>query len=503
MRAWQSILAGLLAIAPVPSGQASELRVGFTQDAVTLDPANHRKRETETIIRTMCDGLLGRDADMKVVPEIAQSYRQIDATTWEFRIRPQVLFHSGAALTAADVKFTFDRLIKDGALDGQTSPRKSLLGPLIAVEAPDSSTVRFRLASPWPILPAMLPFQELVSKAFVDKVGSAGLATRVECAGPFRLVDWRRGDAIIMERHAGYYAAAAPPAVDRVIYRIVPENASRVAALLSGDVDIVNELPASAIKQVTASARASVMAVDGTRTFFVALNLARKPFDDARVRRALNHAVNRRLLIDKVLGGAATPLNGVMSPAAFAFDAELPEYAYDPAKAKALLAEAGYAQGIDVTIDAEAAFKEQAEAVAALLRRVGVAARVQVWEGAVLTPIWRDAAKRRDRDAYFTSWGNAALDPSDIMVPTLRTGGRGNSAGYSNARVDMLLDAAETESDADKRRSMYIEAQGIVSAEAPWIFLWVPQDVYGVAKRVGGFRPAADGRINLLAASVR
>jgi peptide/nickel transport system substrate-binding protein len=273
--------------------------------------------------------------------------------------------------------------------------------------------------------------------------------------------------------------------------------------LLSGDVDIINELPPSAIKQVSASGRATVMAVDGTRTFFVAMNLAKQPFDDARVRRALNYAVNRRLIIDKVLDGTATPVNGVLSPAAFAFAAELPEYAYDPEKAKALFAEAGYPQGFAVTIDSEGAFKDQAEAVAALLRRVGVTAKVQVWEGAVLTPIWRDPARRRDHDMYFTSWGNAALDPSDIMVPTLRTGGRGNSSGYSNGRVDALLDAADTESDGERRRSMYIEAQAIVGAEAPFIFLWVPQDIYGVAKRVIGFRPAADGRINLAAVSVR
>ncbi len=127
---------------------------------------------------------------------------------------------------------------------------------------------------------------------------------------------------------------------------------------------------------------------------------------------------------------------------------------------------------------------------------------MQVWEGAVLTPIWRDPAKRKERDLYFTSWGNGSLDPSDIMVPTLRTGGRGNSAGYSNARVDQLLDAAEIELDPAKRRAMYFEAQSIVNGAAPWIFLWLPQDLYGVSNRVSGwvavarqpYQPAPCGR---------
>jgi peptide/nickel transport system substrate-binding protein len=488
---------------------ASELRVGFSQDALTLDPANHRKRETETIIRNMCDGLLTRDSAMKVVPEVADSYRQVDAKTWEFKLRKNVKFHSGAVLTAEDVKFTLDRLTKDKAMGGQTSPRKDLLGPLSSVEIIDPQTVRIHLSSPWPILPAMLPFQELVHKAFVDKVGSAALATQEDCVGPFKLVEWRRGDSIIMERFAGYYGGspAIPPAgparVDRVIFRIIPENSSRVAALLAGEVDIINELPVSAMKQVESSGRAKVMKANGTRTFFVALNLAKKPFDDPRVRRALNHAVDRKLIINRVLSGTAVPLNGVLSPQAFAFNPDLAEYKFDPDLARKLLADAGYGSGLALTIDTEGAFKDVAEAVASMLQKVGIKATVQVWEGAVLTPVWRDPSKRKERDMYFTSWGNGSLDPSDIMMPTLRTGGRGNSAGFSNSKVDELLDAAETELDPAKRRALYFEAQSIVNAAAPWIFLWLPQDLYGVSNRVGGWVPSPDSRINLHRATVK
>jgi peptide/nickel transport system substrate-binding protein len=122
---------------------------------------------------------------------------------------------------------------------------------------------------------------------------------------------------------------------------------------------------------------------------------------------------------------------------------------------------------------------------------------VQVWEGAVLSPMWLNADRRRERDMYFTSWGNATLDPSDLMVPTLRTGARGNSSGYSRPEVDRLLDAGETETDDARRRSMYLEAQRIVNRDAPWIFLWLPQDIYGVSRRIAGWEPQADSRINL------
>lgn len=402
MRQWSKYTAAtVVAVALAGPATAAELRVGFTQDALTLDPANHRKRETETIIRNIYDGLLTRDPKMQVVPELAESYKQLDPTTYEFTLRQGVKFHSGDPLTAEDIKFTFDRLTKDGAMGGQTSPRKSLLGPLQDVTVVDARTVRFKLKEPWPILPPMLPFQEVVSKKFVEKVGSDALATQANGTGPFKLVEWRRGDAVIMERFADYYGGASdippvgPAKVDRVIFKIIPENASRVAALLSGDVHIVNELPPSAMKQVEASSNAAVAKVNGTRTFFVSLNVAKKPFDDVRVRRALNHAVNKKLIIDRVLNGTATPLNGVLSPDAFAFNDKLPEYAYDTDKAKKLLAEAGVTT-LSLTIDTEGAFKEQAEAIASMLQRAGVQAKVQVWEGAVLTPIWR-AADKRDR----------------------------------------------------------------------------------------------------------
>ncbi|WP_114377298.1 ABC transporter substrate-binding protein [Elioraea thermophila] len=484
-------------------GRTRDVRVGFSQDALTLDPANHRNRETQTIIRNIHDGLLTRDPDMRIVPEIAEAWRAVDARTYEFRLRPNIRFHSGDPLTAEDVAFTFNRLVKDGAMGGQTSPRKGLLGPMQEAVVVDERTVRLILGEPWPILPAMLPFQEVVNRRHVERVGQEGMQTRPDGCGPFRLVEWRRGEAIILERFAEYYGGspdippAGPAQVDRVIFRILPENAARVAALLAGEVDIINELPPSAMRQVEASPNAVVAKVNGTRTFFVALNNAKAPFSDVRVRRALNHALDKQAIIARILNNTATPLRGVMSPDAFAFNPDLPEYRHDLARARALLAEAGVAEGTELVLDTTAALKEVAEAIAALLSRTGLRVRAQVWEGAVLTPMWQDPARRRERDMLLTSWGNGSLDPSDIMVPTLRTGGRGNTAGFSHPEVDRLLDAAETELDQAKRAEMYKRAQAIVTDQAPWIFLWLPQDIYGVSRRIAGWRPQADSRINL------
>jgi peptide/nickel transport system substrate-binding protein len=487
---------------------AADLRVGFGLDALTLDPGNHRSRETETIVRNMYDGLLTRDSKMKVVPELVTSWKQLDVTTYEFKLRQGVKFHSGDEMTSDDVKFTFDRMIKKDGIGGKSSPRAGLLGPLKEVVAIDKYTVQFKLEKPWAILPAMLPFQEVVSKAFVQKVGDNGMAAQENGTGPFKLVEWRRGESITMERFPGYYGGSpeippvGPAKADRVIFKIIPENSSRVAALLAGDVEIATEVPVHMIKQIEASRNAQVMKVRGTRSFFVSLNNTKPPFDKPLVRQAANYALDKKLLIERVLQNTATPINGVLSPDTFAFDPKLPAYDYNPAKAKQLLAQAGYPNGVDVTLDVEGSFAEIAQAIGSLLTKAGIRTKVVVGEGTVLRTKWLQD-KTKTGDMWLTSWGNGSLDPEDIFAPTLHTGDRGNSAGYSNAAVDGLLSAASTETDTAKRAELFAKAQRQVNADAPWIFLWVPQDIYGVSKRLKGWQPSADSRVNLHRAYVQ
>lgn len=269
---------------------AVDLRIGFSVDADTLDPANHRNRPTETIIRNMFDGLLTRDSQMKVVPEIAESIVQVSPTEYDFKIRSGVKFHDGTEMTAEDVKFTLDRVVQEGGMgDGQTSPRQGLMGPVEKVDVVDGNTVRITLTEPWPILPAMLPNQQIVSKAFVEKVGTEGMATQVNGTGPFKLAEWRKGDAIIMERFDDYYGGSpeippvGPACVDRAIFKVIPETASRVAALLAGDVEIITDVPPFSVAQIKANDGTDVMTVNGTRSFFVAMNTQGEIFDDPKV----------------------------------------------------------------------------------------------------------------------------------------------------------------------------------------------------------------------------
>jgi len=498
------LLASALALGTAaPAVQAQELIVGFSRDADTLDPANHRNRETETIIRNIYDGILTRDSDMIIHPEIAESFTQVSPTVYDFKIRQGIRFHDGSEMTVEDVKFTLDRITVDGAMEGQTSPRKDLMGPVASVEIIGDDTIRVNLSEPWPLLPAMLPNQQVVSRAHVEAVGNDGMATQAMGTGPFRLLDWRRGDSVILERFDDYYGGAdgiepvGAACVERVIFQVIPESASRVAALLSGDVHIINELPPHSINQVAANPGTEVMTVNGTRSFFIAMNNESEIFSDLRVRQAVAHAIDRDLIIDRILGGNAARIEGILSPDAFGKNHDLPAYDFNPDRARELLAEAGYPDGIDVTIDTDGPQRDMAEAIASLLTNAGIRTQVSIGEGAMLTPKWRTEGAPKSGDMYLSSWGNGSLDPYDIFVPTHRSHDRGNSAGYANPELDALLDAAGIEVDRERRAAMYQEAEAMVNADLPYVYLWVPQDIYGVSARLSGWSPSPDSRINL------
>ncbi len=501
----RTLVASALVLATAaPAVQAQTLIVGFTRDADTLDPANHRNRETETIIRNIHDGVVTRSSDMMIHPEIAESFTQVSPTVYDFVIRAGVKFHDGTEMTIDDVKFTFDRLLNEGGMgDGQTSPRGALLGPVESVEIVEGNTLRFTLSEPWPLLPAMLPHQQIVSKAHVEAVGSTALATDPVGTGPFRLAEWRRGESVVMERFDDYYGGApgipeaGPACVERVIFQVIPESASRVAALLSGDVHIINELPPFSMNQVANSPNTEVMTVNGTRSFFLAMNNQGDIFDDVRVRHAVAHAIDRDLIIDRILNGTASRIDGILSPDAFGKNHDLPAYEFDPERSRALLAEAGYPDGISVTLDTTGPMRDIAEAIAALLTNAGINTQVQVGEGTLMNQKWQTRGGPKEGDMFLSSWGNSTLDPFDIFGPTHGTDARGNSAGYSNPELDALLDAAAVELDRARRGEMYREAEAMASADLPYVYLWVPQDIYGVSTRLSNWSPSPDSRINL------
>jgi peptide/nickel transport system substrate-binding protein len=319
-----------------------------TNAIFSLDPAMHRHRETETVIRNMFDGLVTRTHGSDVVPELAESWEQESETEFVFRLRPGVTFHDGTPMTAADVVFTFERVITEGAIGGSSSPRAGLLGPLERVERIDDLTVRFVLGAPFPpFLQALVQFQ-IVPKDYVEEVGDAAFAEAPIGTGPFRFVRGALDNEIVMDRYDDYYGGApdltpvGPAPVQRAVFRMMPEPSSRVAALLSGEVHIIQAVPVDLLARLEADDRVQVATAEGTRSYQIEFNTTRAPFDDARVRRAVNLAIDWDSILAGVYQGYGEQLATSFLPSGFGYDPDLAPYPYDPEQAKELLRDAGY-----------------------------------------------------------------------------------------------------------------------------------------------------------------
>ncbi len=497
------------------------LAIGLAADIYTLDPADYRDRTIETVIRNMFDGLVTRTTDGRVVLELAESAALVDDTTWEFVLKEGVTFHNGEELTAEDVKFTFDRIITENAIEypePHTSPRKGLISPLESVEIVDDYTVRFHLSDPWPVAMQMFVHQQIVPKDYFEEVGTEGFVKAPVGCGPFRFVEGSFGDQIVMERFDEYYGGAdelppvGPALVDRVIFKILPEASTRVAALRAGEVNIIQSVPSHMIPLLATDPNVRVVSGPSTRPAWMEMNVNKPPFDDIGVRLAMNYAVDAETILATVLGGLGIVIPGPLSPYNNFADHTLEPYGYDPDQALELLAESGWTdsdgdgfldKGGEIfafVIDATPTSKTRAEAVAGQLQELGIDAAVRIWgDYSVLKPLMLDG----ERTAYVGDWGDSAFDPVGHFEAKWHTAvegtgnGRGNFSGYSNPRVDELIGAGEVEPDVERRHELYDEAQQIVYDEVPAVFLFLPDILEASTANVQGWTVAADGRLNM------
>ncbi|MBI3944773.1 MAG: ABC transporter substrate-binding protein [Armatimonadetes bacterium] len=474
------------------------LRVALDADIETLDPAMHRSRQVEAVVRNICDGLVTRDAEMRYVPQLAESWRMEGDTRWVFTLREDVEFHNGDSFTAEDVKFTLDRIL--GKIEGlPPSPRKDLLGPVASVEVVDPHTVAIITEEPYPILHKQLVFQEIVPKAHFEKVGHEAFARHPVGTGPFRFVEWRPGERIVLERFDGYYGGSpdvppvAPAKLSGVIFRPLEEAATRLASLEAGDVHVVAAVPPHQAQHVDQMANVHLASVQGTRTFFVGANCARPPFSDVRVRQAVRLAMDPEPIVKQFLSGRATAIPGILVPATFGYDATLPAPRRDVRRAKELLKAAGHGDGLEVTFDCDANDKSVAEAVAGTLSAAGIHAKVRVWKSANLL----NQLRRGERDLFLTAWGNSSLDPSGILPVLFRSDGYSNFFGYRNPEVDRLLHEAERTLDNAARSRKYVRVQQILHRDVPTCFHYVMEELYGVADAVENFHARADGMLHM------
>jgi peptide/nickel transport system substrate-binding protein len=481
---------------PPARAVAGAIHLALEADVETLDPAMHRSRIVEAVVRNICDGLVTRDAEMRYVPQLAESWTVEEETRWVFRLRPNVTFHNGDPFTAEDVKFTLDRIL--GEIPGlPPSPRRDLLGPVVGVEVVDDHTVIIHTEGPYPILHKKLVFFEVCPKRYFEEVGPEAFARRPVGTGPFRFVEWQPGERIVLERFEAYYGGSPqiPPvgaaSLSGVVFRPLEEAATRLASLEAGEIHVAMNVPPDQAEYVEALPHVRLATAQGTRTFFVGLNCTRPPFSDVRLREAVRWALDPQPIVERFLYGRARALPGILVPMAFGYDDTLPPPRQDVERARALLRKAGYPQGLDVTLDCAANDKRIAEAIAGTMTAAGIRAEVRVWKRDQLL----HQLRRRQRDMFLTSWGNSSLDPSGILPVLFHSKGYSNFFGYHNPKVDRLLEEADRAMDMETRRRKYVEVQRILHRDVPTCFHFAPEELYGVADVVENFHARPDGML--------
>ena len=488
---------------------------------VSLDPADHRSRESETVIRNMFDGLVTRDTSSGVHMQLAESMDWADEQTLNIKLREGVKFHDGTEMTADDVVFTFERIINENAIEYpelHTSPRKGLIAPLESIEKTGDYSVAMHFNGPWPPAMQLLVHQQIVPKAYIEKVGTEGFIANPIGTGPFKFVSAQPGlEEVVLERFADYYGGSpdltpvGPACVNQVVFRVIPEASTRVSALLAGEVDIITNVPQDLIPSLESNENVQVKTAGGTQPKWLELNVNMAPFDDVRVRQALNYAVDKELIIQQIYGGRAVALPGPLSPYNNFVNKGLSPYPYDPAMATDLLKQAGWedtdgdgildkdGQPFVFTIDTLEAWRPLAEAVADMYRAIGVDSNVRFWEYSVI----KDQLLAGERQGYLDDWGDSAFDPvghfeakwHGFVADTPY--GRGNFSGYNNERVNELIEQGETTGDTTTRQAIYNEAQQIVYEEAPAVFLILPEEVEAASASISNWTPASDSRENM------
>ena len=496
------LIAALLLVGCSGTKQEAALVVAQGVDATMLDPGMHSETTTANVERQIFDPLLEKGPDQEYEPALATSWEIVTSTTWEIRLREGVQFHDGEELTAEDVQYTIERILDPS----KNSPQASNYSAIASVEIVDDYTLLIHTKQPYPVLPARLANLRIVPKHYVEQVGDERFKREPIGTGPYKLVRWDKDEQIILEANPDYWRGE--PQIKRVTFKVIPEDASRVMALQAGQVDIAVNIPPHQVDAVNNSGKAQILQVPSSRFLLIQFMMDNDgPLSDPRVRLALNLAVDVESIIGNLLGGNATPMTQTLANLDFGYNPHLKPYGYDPERAKALLKEAGYADGFKLTFAAPTGRymmdKEVAEAIMNQLEAIGLQVELKLPEWGVYAE--QIMSRRVDADLWLIGWGNSLFDAEGTLYTWFHTGQRFcyyDVAPERGQAVDALLDKARTNMDPQEREQQYHQALTLIHEDIPWLLLHQQKDLYGVSKRVN-WTPRSDEAIILYDAEWR
>lgn len=466
-------------------------------DPRSLDPALSTDVPTGRAVGYLFDGLTRFTPTAEVVPALATRWEvSPDGSVYTFHLRRGVTFTDGTPFVARQVLSSWRRVLDPKVRGGRGWPLYPILGAkefadgkattIQGMAAPDDSTVVVTLKEPFAIFPKLLAMP--VAAITPDNV-PANFGERPVGTGPWKLAEWKHDDYLLFVPNRSYWGGA--PKADSLKARIISEPSTTVAEFQSGNVDVI-QVPQGEIAewQEDAVRRRMLASSPSLQLVYVAINTTRGPLRDARVRQALNHAVDRRIIIRNLIANAGIPANGVIPPSLPGHDSARVGYAFDTLKARSLLREAGYPNGIDVELWSSTTpiYVRIAETLQGYLALSGIRVKLVQRESAAA----REAARKGQTDLFIKDWYADYPDAENFLYPLLHSANKGvggNVSYYANPQFDQLVSAARREQDEAKRVAMYREADGLAFRDAPMIFLHFYSELTAIQPQVRGFVP--------------
>ncbi|MFE5321103.1 glutathione ABC transporter substrate-binding protein [Paenibacillus sp. NPDC056579] len=479
--------------------------IAINANFITLDPHNASDTHSISGARTMYEGLMGFDENMNVVPVLAASHKiSEDGLVYTFTLKENVKFHDGTDFNAEAVKVNLDRIRDE---KNNLKLRKSF-AKVTKVEAPDAKTVVITLSEPYNAFLNKMAMALMVSPKALKEQGE-NIAKNPVGTGSFKFKEWVQGDRLVVVKNESYWQKDLPK-VDSITFKPVPENGSRIAMLKTGEADFIYPMPTEQVSEVQGQKDIVVDKIDSTIVRYVTLNTMKKPFDDVKVRQAINYAINKEAYIKVVKSGLGSKLDSTMSSKTQYYSKQT-GYDYDVEKAKKLLAEAGYPTGFSAEIwgENDSETMKGMQFIQQQLALVGIKLEVKSMEGGTLSQQINSAKTPQEAkiQMWYVSWSPSSGDAdgatrglfSSEMFPPAGS----NTAYYKNANVDKWIADANKSIDPKQAKTIYADIQKTIWEDAPWAFMGVDQVITGKRAYLNGVKAFPDGSISVRDAEIK
>ncbi len=463
------------------SNKKDALVVAQGADAKTLDPHGSNDQPSSRVNRQIYDTLVEMNENMEIVPGLAESWEQIDDTTWKFKLLEGIKFHNGEKLKASDVKFTFDRM-------KESSEVAHIVEAIKSVETPNDKTVIIKTEYPFgPLLSHLAHTSSSILNEKAVKDAGEDYGQNPVGTGPFKIESWVSGDRITLVRFNDYFKG--PAKLKKIIFQNIAEGTNRTIGLESGEIDIAYDIDPIDLERVREHKNLKLVEGPSLSTTYIGFNVKKEPFNNVKVRKALNYAVNVDEILDVIVEGAGEKAVSPINDKVFGFNSDLVGYEYNLEKAKELLEKAGYPDGFSTTLwtNDNPVRTRIAELVQAQLKEINVDVKIETLEWAA----YLDRTAQGEHEMFILGWVTVTGDADYGLYPLFHSsqhGGAGNRTFYKNKDVDKLLEKGKKSIDENERLKAYYKAQDIIMDEAPQLFLYFLTESVGIQKNIKGFK---------------